>query len=279
LKQAEIYFEDLKKCESSEENKDALLLCELSHSIQKMDYARATQVQGMIEKRYENLTDFNAISFIVDVFDLNIKMNQLEEAKITLMRTKKHRNFFNSANYKFMKALLYNLTDHEPIYVYDRDFDSNNVIFHQLKVISALEGNNITEAQASWNKLSNVAPEIYRADFRYEGDKCLFSLALEKYSVSLRDPIVREITGKTNLEKLASILQDAKAPIRKELLYELIWGETAETKDDYRKLTKMLSVWQKKNNKVVRFSKGCYQLVSEEGEESLPLPKKSFKHS
>lgn len=84
------------------------------------------------------------------------------------------------------------------------------------------------EANNHWQKLQKLDPEIYRYDYLYAGNKCLFSLCLEKHLKQRHFVKIDKKNTKSQLDQLINLLGSSERPIAKGLAYEAIWGDPPE---------------------------------------------------
>jgi hypothetical protein len=68
-------------------------------------------------------------------------------------------------------------------------------------------------------------------------------------------------------DQLIHILTQAGGPVRKELIYELLWGKCIEEKSDLKKLSRLVSLIEQNHGYEIKSIKGCYQLTN------LPIKK------
>lgn len=88
----------------------------------------------------------------------------------------------------------------------------------------------------------------------------MFSLCLEKHlnKEKAKPKIIHRGSGRNACEKLFSILKASAEPLRKGYLYEIVWGEAPETKEDYEKLSKLISKVRRNYNVTIVSRKGTY---------------------
>ena len=143
--------------------------------------------------------------------------------------------------------------------MYGDDFKSVPVLYLQLKVIHSFEEKNISNAQGFWNELQALYPEIYLSDFNYTGAKCLFSLCLDKHQVQQK-PIspIQKVDDASLLDTLVDILVSTNSPVPKAQLYECLWKEIPEAKEDMQKLTRLISRARSERGIEIKSRKGTY---------------------
>lgn len=226
------------------------------------DFHTASKVLLQLNELAPAMNDVQGMLFQMDRFDFAIKLEDYRLAQQSLIDLKQFRAFGSSANYKFMKALLGLIRDSSPLYLYDKDFSENPLLFHQVKVLLSLESGSPEIALTHWNELGKLSPGVYQADFHYVGDVCLFSRALTKLliqrpSIQLSDE--HKLLNKEDL--LLTLLRNSSAPLPKDYLYEQLWGTLPQDKKDFEKLSSMLLRLKKKHLIDVKFKRGCYALL------------------
>lgn len=234
--------------------------------------------QDQMEKGHETLeelgvlkssmTDHQEVNFYLDQFDYYLKTDSHQEAEAVLEDLRHCRKYYTKANYKFMKSLLDHLLYDKPIYAYDREFHEGTQLWYQLKVIKAFEENSAEEATTNWKKLMQLNQSIYGENFSYSGNKCLFSLCLDKYgekhliknnTLSLSSTPLPEVKE----EALIFLLKESPVPLKRDELYERLWGTPVQDKNDLKRLTQMVSWLRKTKNIKISVRKGCYILDKE----------------
>jgi len=198
---------------------------------------------------------------LVCEFMFYIKYEELNKAQDIIVQMKKCRNYALSENYHFMNRLLSHLITDSAIYVYEREFPTLTYLFHQMKVIESLQGADRENAEIYWKKLQAFNPDIYKEDFRYHGEKCLFSLCLEKHLNKVKKFNLKLNSNNTPLYKVAfEILTQSSIPLKKGHLFELIYGEVPETKEDDIRLARIISKIRQVYGVRILFKKGSYSL-------------------
>lgn len=207
------------------------------------------------------MTEHQKILFVFECFDLAIKLKEFEKAYDVLEELKRIKKFYNRGSFKFMKALLDHLTQGKEIYLYEKDFEGQKEFLLQVKLINHLRSGQKEEANSLWRELMSSSPDVYKDNFSYHGDTCLFSLCLEKnlrpiedISDFAKDPQI------TKEEAILEILKKRKGPVSKEEIFRLIYGREAESKEDMHKLTALVYLLRRKTNLNIKTQKGCYLL-------------------
>jgi len=214
-----------------------------------------------LAKELKSMSEHQKLLFHIERFDLAIKHSEYSEAQTVLEDLKRIKKFYNPTTYKFMKSLLDHLTDDKEIYLYDRDFSGQPGLYAQMKVLVLLRDGNAQEAATFWRMLSQTAPSVYLENFNYQGDRCLFSLCLEKNLKQERVELSVD-HSKTKEENLLLLLQSAKGPVPKERIFELIYGQPLASKDDLHRLATLVYQVRSRTRQNIKTQKGCYLLVA-----------------
>jgi hypothetical protein len=253
-------MEDL-EC-SSIDSRIRRLRCQFNYFSFFEQFEVARSVLQQLNSLKNSMNENQRIFFLVDLFDFQVKEGHFKEAKNTLEEMKNYRKFHLTQNFNFMKALISFLTEDEKFYIYEQDFETHQFLFYQLKVIEALSLKDQDQAQVFWMKLASLFPQTYSEEFCYQGDKCLFSLCLDKLKI--------QNAGKKNLITFkddgtleCKVIQELQKEsiLKKEDLYYLLYGEFPRDKNDLLKLAKVISRAREKYDLLIKTNKGCYELV------------------
>ena len=235
-----------------------LLRCQFDYLAQ-IDHAGARQILAQIELKKDEMSEGDIISHLVCEFMFYVQTEELDKCEVVLNGMKKYRKFNLTENFNFMKKLLAHLKNNEPIYLYGDDFKSFPMLNFQLKVIHSLEEKNIDEARKSWDKLHNLYPETYLSEFEFTGAKCLFSLCLDKHRVAHKEVMpIGKSESATLLDSLVELLSNSQSPLTKGHIYEHLWTETPDNKDDMKKLTRLISRARSERGIEIQSRKGTY---------------------
>lgn len=144
----------------------------------------------------------------------------------------------------------------------DNDFESCPILFYQIKVIQKLEAGDQKAANEFWHKLAQAYPETHGREFsNYTGDKCLFSMCLKKHEKVNNVFNLKQIElPKIKEEALLKLLTEAETPLHQEIIYEMIWNEVPETKNDLNKVAQLVSILRQKGGLNIRIRKSCYYI-------------------
>lgn len=244
---------------ASEHQSMRLLRCQFCYLQMIENNDEAYKVMRQLDGITSSLSESDAIHYLSDKFIFLMQVEDFVQGHEVLNQMKNYRKYHVSENFRFNKKLLDHLTQDSAIYAYDKDFQDVPLLLYQIKFIQALEENDLESAQQYWNHLSQISAGAYLADYHYAGSKCLFSLCLEKHRHKLVHPKQIKVgTHESPISALIDILQKAQAPLPAALIYEMVFGKTAEDKADLVKLSRL--VYRAKNEKGldVVFRKGTY---------------------
>ncbi len=246
-----------------------LLRCEFMFASDSNNFPAAEILLTKIHKLKSSIPDSELGPQLIFEFIFYIKTEQMERAEDIIVQMKKHRNFMVSENFHFMKKLLSHLLHNDTLYVYERNFtSSDSALFRQIKIIEELQSQNKDKALEHWRFLQEkFGKEVYADNFQWAGEKCLFSLCLKKNldKVTNEKPTLKIISSETpKYQILYEALKNAKSPIRAGELYEIIYGECAEDKDDLKKLVLLVINIRKQYGAEIISRKGTYELVNKE---------------
>jgi hypothetical protein len=240
------------------------LRCIFNYYSEINDSEKALAILKLLEPRKIAMPESDAISHLVFEFMFYSKDERFDECGRILTEMKKFRKFHLSENFNYMKKLLDHLTHDGPLYAYQEEFSGVPILFHQIKVIQALEEKNLDLARTHWNILKTLHPNMFSDNFIYIGTKCLFSICLEKHHQKLEDPIqFKSEAPMTKIDKLVLLLTKAKAPLPSAYIYEMLWGELPNTKDDMIKLGRLIYRAKLERKINIQFRKGTYRLISD----------------
>lgn len=248
-----------------------LIRCQFIYACDVSDEKVARKLIQKIEKLKSEFAESDLTQHLLCEFMFHIKYEDFNSAEKVLDEMKGFRNYTSSDNYFFMKKLLSHLKDDSPLYVYERDLTSISFLYYQMKVIESLQCQNREEAKKFWAKLQEGSPHLYQGDFKYNGEKCLFSLCLHKHLTA--QPVLSIVIDKTDkpLHQIVfEILSQWQKPIPKGHLFELVYGEPPRDKADDTKLSKLIYKVRSIYEVEIDFKKGTYFM-----EKSAPAKKAS----
>lgn len=241
-----------------------LLRCQFLYALDSNDHLLAKKLIPKIKKLKADMPESELGPQLICEFIYFIKCDDLDMAEDVLCQMKRHRKFMISENFHFMKKLLSHLREDATIYVYERDFPNrDSVLFLQIKVIEALQTGDKDEALKHWKTLQkNHGSELYQDGFNWSGEKCLFSLCLEKHRKKLNSAPFQVIQGDGPKYQIAyEILKAANGPVKSGELFELLYGEVFEDKEDLKKLALLMMNIRKIYQVDVIARKGTYELI------------------
>jgi tetratricopeptide (TPR) repeat protein len=252
----------MKEIPKSQRQETLFLICEFCYEQEVGNHSAAMNFLKEIDLRMGDLTEGDVVRQLVNKFSFFVMLEELQQAGEVLAELKQFRNYQLSENYNFMKKMLDHLTDGSPLYIYDHLFQNVPVLLHQLKVIQGLEEKNLDSARSHWEKLKVISPSTYGKAFEYHGSTCLFSLGLRKHSHAEKVPMNLAPVGENKVDQLYSLLTLATVPMHASMIYELLWGSSPETKEDFKKVSRLISRVKKEKNVEIEFRKGVYSLVT-----------------
>lgn len=231
------------------------------------NYEEALILLSSIAAHESTMDEFQRLAWTVDKIRFNASLQKYNECYLELEKLKSMRNFYLSEDYKFIKATLNFLSQDSPLYLYERDFNKIPLLSLQVQVLLCLESQNLREAHKAWSELQKFSPHVYVEDFQYYGEVCLFSLCVQKF---LRKQRLSQVSIELNSsalltkeEKLFQVLKQYPDGISKTQLYEYIWGQSPETKNDLKKLSKLVERVKLKFAVEVQTRKGNYILKTD----------------
>jgi hypothetical protein len=219
-----------------------------------------------LKKLTKYMSEAQSSAFFLDQFLFYIKKEEFKLCHDLLKEMRFKRSFNTSANYNFMKVLLEHIDLNKPIYTNESDFKDYPLLLNQIKCLKFLEEGNLNEAERHWNELYKISSEIYsQTPFEYKGEKCLFSIALNKHqqNLKLNELISFKINSNHREDQLMEILSHSNIPIPQAVLYKMIWGQEAESKSEFNKLAQMIYSLKKKRNLTIKSRKSCYFIEKE----------------
>lgn len=229
------------------------------------NFKHAEEALEELEELKDTMSEAFAISYQINKYNYYSRCEKFDQCEQTLQEMKKFRKFQCSSNFTYMRLMLDHIVAKKPLYVYERDFSDRPFLFYQLKIIQLLEENQVGEAAQYWNKLRALAPHTYHENFKYEGDKNIFTLNLQLYQERFtHGTILPKELPNNKEEALLVILKSSKTPLRKEDLFQAIWKVEAQDKADYSKLKMLIARVRQKHDLDIKYKKGCYTLISSE---------------
>ncbi len=260
-------MEDLRISDKLQEIR--LLRSQFIYASESNNFPETKILLSKIHKLKDEMPESELGAQLICEFIFHMRIEDFDSAKKVLGQMKHHRKFMVSENFHFMNKLLNHLQNDETLYIYEREFPSKeSVLFRQIKVIEALHTQELEDASKHWSFLQGkYGKTLYGDDFKWSGDKCLFSLCLEKHLNKRKvDKVVLKILAGDGPKyiKAYEVLKNAQAPVRSNELYEILYGEFIESKDDLKKLALLMINIRKHYGVQIISRKGTYELVSNE---------------
>lgn len=221
------------------------------------NHHKAQELLQKLQSHKKHMTDYQKTIYFLDKFDYYFKIDHFSECYKTLEEMRKNKKFHIGANYKFMKGLLDHLTLNSPLYLYEKDFKEFPILLNQVQTLKCLEENNRDRAKNFWNFLQNTSPAVYQPDFKFQGDKCLFSECLKKYQ---NQKEVLFIPQQSNKLDLLLFLLNSSSSMSKEDIFEKVYGVPFSGKDDLKKLAQLIYKLKETRDVEIKSRKGCYIL-------------------
>lgn len=219
----------------------------------------AEKILNKIRKSTKLMHPSQLSAHLVDEFIFYLKLDKFDACQSVIKEMTKIRLFHSSENYNFIKSFFNHVTQDTPLYIYESEFINTPILYHQIKCAKALEAGDTVSAKSAWESLADISSDIYLDFLNYAGDKCLFSLCLDKYTKSSKKILsAQDFTG-TLEEKLIFIFsQNAGIPLQKEELYCELWNVPLQSKDELNRLTVLVNRIKKKSKLNIISRKGCY---------------------
>lgn len=249
-------FEELSKTQ------DLILKdCRLQISLAMNNLRDAHLIIKKLEKALTLMTSSQIVNFYITKFDYCLSCADFTGAYKALDDLKARRSFRNSANYTFMKTLLDHYVDGTPLYLYEHDFEDQPFLLNQVRVLLSLNRGEKNKALHYWQELRKINSSVYLEDFSYKGFKCIFSLCLDKYLES-RFLVSSHESGQKKMDYLLQLLREAKGPVPKETLFEILYQKPLTTKDELFRLSSLIYRLKKEKKLQIKTQKGAYLLVA-----------------
>lgn len=249
-------FEDLTKTQGLVLNDCRLQFCLATNNLKE-----ARIMINKLEKSQALMTASQIINFYMTKFDYCLSSADFQGAYKALDDLKARRTFRNSANYTYMKTLLDHYSEGAPLYLYEQQFEDQPFLLNQVRVLLSLNRGEKSMALYYWEELRKINPAVYLEDFTYKGFKCIFSLCLEKY-LQPKILVSPQDSNLNKLDLLLHLLQEAKGPVSKEHLFEVLYQKPLSTKDELFKLTSLIYRLKKEKKLQIKTQKGAYLLVA-----------------
>lgn len=242
-----------------------LLRCQSTYAICVNDIEKSWHYIKEIKSLRSEMPESELGPQLINEFIFYIKIEDLDKAESVITEMKNYRKFTLSENYNFMKVLLAYLRNDTTIYAYDDMFASpTSTLLYMIRVIEKLQVNDKDGALVFWEKLKIQHSEsLYGDNFQWKGEKCLFSLCIEKNLKKISMPSLLQFVNKGDLKHkiIFDILSKSGVPVKAAELYEIIYNEPIVDKDDLKKLARMMVYVREEYKVEITAKKGTYQLV------------------
>lgn len=248
-----------------EEDRINLKLVDLCYFVMRGFYPQAEECLDELQKLKPVMNEIQINTLLIDKFDFYVKIENFKQAELVLEEMKDHRSFRLSANYKYMDMMVRHLAHDEPLYIYEKDFAEHTDLLLMVRVIKALDEAEWDQAKSAWEELKIFSPKTFLDHFEYRGDKCLFSLSLDR-SLMAKNASQKSFEFKESLYtsqelKIISLIQKASgSQLKKEELFFALNGKELMSKDELSGLVAAIYRINKKNNIQIKSKKGCYCL-------------------
>lgn len=263
LDQMKLVLKNLKLCNLSTKFKEAMYLKNTAiYHLHAGQMSLSISLADKLKSEFTDVVSDEFSSLILIKFMAFLKLKDMESCHQQLEAYKGATSgIYSKANYKFMKLMLNHLEHETQLYVYPNDFKDAPFLLNQLMVIKELSIGNLQAAAQSWEYLQKHYPHMYAEDYVYNGDVCLFSLALDKYRSNAKSVFSSTDLDslKTVQEKLVYILTKTNAPLSKEELIKLIWHEDYSLANGNR-LDSLVDRVKKKFGLTISVRMGSYSL-------------------
>lgn len=252
----------LKASRPSERLHINIKFCEFSLTVQQQQLDLAKSLVPAMEDTFELFNEHQSISYLYDLFELHLFDSDFDQCAEVLERLKRVKKFKNSTHVKFMQTMISFIREGKPIYLYEKDFKDFPQQLNQLICLQALERGDETTALAAWGELHKISPLSIKVPFEIEGPPTLFSRAMEKFKLSITPqvPIPKIDENLPKEEKLFYILTHSSTPVLKETIYRELWNRDVDSKDDLKKLVKVVQRAREKYSIEIQSIKGSYTL-------------------
>ncbi len=225
------------------------------------DYISATKYMSIVNKKISKLKDHTQALFYLDIWDYGIIFKRYDLCQHALAKMKSQKNYVLAQHYNYMKVLLMHLLEDKPVYIVQSDFNDYPDLLEQLKLIRALECNQISEAVSLWDILHQKKPFVFGMNYECLGQKTILSRCIDKHRSKLivsKPNVVRD-KGVSITDSIEKVLM-AHDQMSKEDLFLHLYGRLPETKDDYNRLARDIYKFKMNKNVEVRSKSGMYSL-------------------
>lgn len=237
--------------------------CEFTFEVRNLDFKSAQKSIINIERNFETLNEHQRISFLYTLFDFYIFQDKYDETIEIIQRIKNIKKYKNANHVIFMNTMISFLVEDSQLYLYENNYIKYPLMYHQIMCLKALEVADEMTATKAWYSLQLLDSRNYKKPFEYLGPPNLFKKVLEKLVSRSSKPVIisQDLLSLNKDEKLLYLLKNANGPVSKEQLYQEIWENQVQSKDDFIKLVKLVSRVKEKFNVNIKTMKGTYLLT------------------
>ncbi len=243
------------------ERPERILRCLYHYYRINKDKKKSMRIHHLLEKRYESFSEPDKLNFLHDDFQKALLEKNYPQCHEVLNKLKTLKKYYSPENFKFMSKILASIEFKAPIYYQKEDFKRMPFLEEQIECLRSIEEGNIRKAQNHWHNLSIKMQNVFLKDFHFNGDDCLFKIALQRLLKNI--PSEDKSFNLENLsvkDKIFTILSGYQTAVPQDLLFELVWGRPPKDKNDYQMISKALYKLKMEKNLTIEFHKKCYLL-------------------
>ena len=243
-----------------------ILCCDFSLSVLKKNFPSAKNKISEMRRNFDFLNEHQRINFLYHLFSFYLFQDDFSGCEQTIDQLKRFKKYKNPINVKYMQSILNYLKNDTPFYLYEKDFEDFPLMLNQVLCLKGLESGDEEMAMKAWTTLQNIDPLNTKLPFDYTGPANLFSKALSKITrrneKDLSPLKIKLDPGLTKEKQLLYLLKEASIPLSKETLYQTLWNEEAQSKEELEKLSKLVQRVKQKHQVEIKYLKGAYSLIS-----------------
>ena len=267
----EIELQALKKLDQKNAYiKIRTLICQFCFEVDTGKTKEALKTRKEICLLKDSFTESLNNLFLTLNFNLELMLGNFKQARDCLTELGAKRKFYLSSSFLVMKKLLDFLETDTSLYIYKKDFINSEVLFNEMQFFNSVQEGDLPLARKYWEKMQERNPKTYKVFGEYSGNYVLYQLVFKKITPLLEanDDIhskkIHLVEDKNKLQYLVDTLRENKLPIKRDDLYEMIWGESPTDKNELNKLKGLLFRAKKtlSAEETISFKKGCYSHVN-----------------
>jgi hypothetical protein len=237
------------------------LNCQFQYSWTNHEVEKAHELIEQLKKYKKYMSEAMSMAYAIGRFMFYFKFDEHDKCYAVLNEIKKVRSYYNQSNFIYMKTLLDHITKMTPIYAYARSFKDNMQLYHQLMVIKCLEEDQPQLALEYWLELQTINRFLFADQFKYNGSKDLFAVALSLHLEKLQRPELEKVIFANHEDAVYYLLSHSHQPVSVENIYAFVWNEQMPDKLAMTKLKKLISRARVKYAVEIIYRKGCYLLL------------------